>query len=60
MSARIFYLFLTVKVIEVINKYSMFITAPISVNGEHINTLKALWTMNASETTPEMHEAFFK
>lgn len=48
------------KIIDVINKYSIFITMPIYVNGELVNTIKALWTLNPNETTPEMHETFFK
>ncbi|KAI3413571.1 hypothetical protein GPALN_011061 [Globodera pallida] len=48
------------KVIEVINKYSYFVTAPIFVNGERVNEMRALWTMPPVETTPEMHETFFK
>ncbi|KAL3068333.1 hypothetical protein niasHT_030624 [Heterodera trifolii] len=48
------------KVVDVINKYSYFVTAPIFVNGERINVTRALWTMAPSETTPEMHETFFK
>ncbi|KAI1721604.1 hsp90 protein [Ditylenchus destructor] len=46
--------------INVINKYSSFVTIPIYVNGDLVNTMKALWMMNANETTPEMHESFFK
>lgn len=34
------------KVVEVINKYSYFITLPITVNGERVNTVDAIWTMN--------------
>uniref|UniRef100_A0A0N5A909 HATPase_c domain-containing protein n=1 Tax=Syphacia muris TaxID=451379 RepID=A0A0N5A909_9BILA len=48
------------KVIDVINKYSYFITLPITVNGERVNTLNAIWTMNPKEVTPEMHETFFR
>ncbi|KAI1728950.1 hsp90 protein domain-containing protein [Ditylenchus destructor] len=46
--------------INVVNKYSSFVTIPIYVNGELVNTMKALWMMNSTETTPEMHESFFK
>lgn len=48
------------KVSDVINKYSIFVTVPIYVNGELVNTTKAIWTLNPNETTPEMHETFFK
>ncbi|KAH7731329.1 Hsp90 protein [Aphelenchoides avenae] len=47
-------------VTDVVNKYSYFVTVPIYVNGERINTMDAIWTMNTSEVTPEMHETFFK
>ncbi|VDN54928.1 unnamed protein product [Dracunculus medinensis] len=48
------------RVIDVINKYSYFITVPISVNGERVNTMNAIWTMNPKDVTNEMHETFFK
>lgn len=48
------------KVVDVINKYSYFITLPITVNGERVNTLNAIWTMNPKEVTLEMHETFFR
>uniref|UniRef100_A0A9J2P7J7 Histidine kinase/HSP90-like ATPase domain-containing protein n=1 Tax=Ascaris lumbricoides TaxID=6252 RepID=A0A9J2P7J7_ASCLU len=48
------------RVIDVINKYSYFITLPITVNGERVNTLNAIWTMNPNEVTSEMHETFFR
>ncbi|MFH4980453.1 hypothetical protein AB6A40_007162 [Gnathostoma spinigerum] len=48
------------KVKDVINKYSYFVTVPITVNGERANALNAIWTMNPQEVTAEMHETFFK
>lgn len=48
------------KVVEVINKYSYFITLPITVNGERVNTVDAIWTMNPKEVTSEMHDTFFR
>uniref|UniRef100_A0A1I7TD01 HATPase_c domain-containing protein n=1 Tax=Caenorhabditis tropicalis TaxID=1561998 RepID=A0A1I7TD01_9PELO len=44
---------------EVINKYSYFVSAPILVNGERVNNLNAIWTMQAREVNKEMHENFF-
>lgn len=41
-------------------QYSYFITVPISVNGERVNTMNAIWTMNPKDVTNEMHETFFK
>ncbi|KAL4002163.1 Hsp90 family protein [Acanthocheilonema viteae] len=48
------------KVVEVINKYSYFITLPITVNGERVNTVEAIWTMNPKEVNSEMHDIFFR
>ncbi|KHN78556.1 Heat shock protein 75 kDa, mitochondrial [Toxocara canis] len=48
------------RVIDVINKYSYFITLPITVNGERVNTMNAIWTMNPKEVTNEMHDTFFR
>uniref|UniRef100_A0A914C2X2 Heat shock protein 75 kDa, mitochondrial n=1 Tax=Acrobeloides nanus TaxID=290746 RepID=A0A914C2X2_9BILA len=48
------------KVIDIINKYSYFVTVPIILNGDRVNTLNAIWTMNTNEVTQEMHETFFK
>ncbi|EFO92674.1 hypothetical protein CRE_16358 [Caenorhabditis remanei] len=45
---------------EVINKYSYFVSSPILVNGERVNNLNAIWTMQAREVNKEMHETFFK
>ncbi|KAI6209959.1 Heat shock protein 75 kDa, mitochondrial [Aphelenchoides besseyi] len=45
---------------EVINKYSYFVTVPILLNGQQINQMKAIWTMNSNEITKEMHETFFR
>lgn len=30
------------------------------MNGERVNTLNAIWTMNPNEVTSEMHETFFR
>lgn len=48
------------KIKDVINKYSYFVSQPILINGERINNLNAIWTMNPKEVTKEMHETFFK
>ncbi|CAD6188157.1 unnamed protein product [Caenorhabditis auriculariae] len=45
---------------EVINKYSYFVSSPIILNGERVNSLNAIWTMNPRDVTKEMHENFFK
>lgn len=48
------------KVVEVINKYSYFVALPITVNGERVNNVDAIWTMNPKEVTSEMHDTFFQ
>ncbi|CAD5220835.1 unnamed protein product [Bursaphelenchus xylophilus] len=48
------------RLIEVISKYSYFVTVPIFVNGERVNTMNAIWTMDSKDVTPEMHETFFR
>nr|CAR63545.1 putative Hsp90 protein [Angiostrongylus cantonensis] len=48
------------RVKEIIDKYSYFVATPILLNGERINSLNALWTMNPKDVTKEMHESFFK
>ncbi|VDM54125.1 unnamed protein product [Angiostrongylus costaricensis] len=47
------------RVKEIIDKYSYFVATPILLNGERINSLNALWTMNPKDVTKEMHESFF-
>lgn len=48
------------RVIDVISKYSYFINLPITVDGERVNTLNAIWTMSPKEVTTDMHETFFR
>ncbi|KAI6230613.1 Heat shock protein 75 kDa, mitochondrial [Aphelenchoides fujianensis] len=45
---------------EVINKYSYFVTVPILLNGQQVNTMKAIWTMNPNEVSRDDHENFFR
>ncbi|CAI4220951.1 unnamed protein product, partial [Auanema sp. JU1783] len=47
------------RISEVINKYSYFVSSPILLNGERINSLNAIWTMQPKDVTKEMHESFF-
>lgn len=48
------------ELIEVINKYSYFVNVPIFVNGERINTMNAIWTMDSKNVTADMHDTFFR
>ncbi|KAJ2866090.1 hypothetical protein GGH94_001795 [Coemansia aciculifera] len=48
------------KLKEVIKKYSNFVGFPISVNGEKVNTVEALWTKDKNSITDEDHTNFFQ
>ncbi|KAK6056627.1 hypothetical protein COOONC_05867 [Cooperia oncophora] len=45
---------------EIIDKYSYFVAAPILLNGERVNSLNAIWTLQPKDVTKEMHETFFQ
>ncbi|KAJ2079975.1 hypothetical protein H4R24_003410 [Coemansia sp. RSA 988] len=48
------------KLSEIIKKYSNFVGFPITVDGEKVNTIEALWTKGKSEITEEDHNSFYK
>jgi len=43
-----------------IRKYSNFVGFPITVDGERINTVDALWLKSKNEVTVEQHAEFFR
>ncbi len=43
----------------IVEKYSNFISFPIDFNGEHLNTVQAVWLKNRKEVTPEEYNAFY-
>ncbi|MEO8377550.1 MAG: molecular chaperone HtpG [Candidatus Sumerlaeota bacterium] len=45
---------------SVIQKFSNFVTFPIEVDGEKVNTVQAIWTRNKSNVTEEEYEEFYK
>jgi len=45
---------------KVIKKYSNFVGFPIKVNGEVVNTVKPLWTMNKKDITETEHKEFYQ
>ncbi|GFS35703.1 heat shock protein 75 kDa, mitochondrial [Trichonephila inaurata madagascariensis] len=45
---------------DIINKYSNFVGNPIYVNGKKANNVQAVWLMEPKETTPQMHNEFFR
>lgn len=44
----------------IIGKYSNFVGFPIDFNGEHINTVQAIWMKNKKDVTTEEYEEFYK
>lgn len=45
---------------DIIKKYSNFVQYPIFVNGEQVNTVKAVWALNPSEVTEEEYDGFYR
>ncbi len=48
------------KVESVIKQYSAFVSFPIKLDGEKVNTVQALWTRNKSEISEEEYTEFYK
>ncbi|HKJ65379.1 MAG TPA: molecular chaperone HtpG, partial [Desulfopila sp.] len=48
------------KVESVIKQYSAFVSFPIKLEGETVNTVQALWTRNKSEISEEEYTEFYK
>ncbi len=44
----------------IIGKYSNFVGFPIDFNGEHLNTVQAIWMKNKKDVKPEEYEAFYQ
>ncbi len=45
---------------DIVKKYSAFVQFPVSVNGEKVNTVDAIWLRSKSEIKDEEYEAFYK
>lgn len=45
---------------RVIKQYSSFVPYPITVNGQKVNTVDALWTKNKREISDENYNEFYK
>lgn len=45
---------------RIIKQYSSFVPYPVSVNGEKVNTVQALWTKNKNEISEEEYNEFYK
>jgi molecular chaperone HtpG len=48
------------RVKDIVKKYSAFVQFPVSVNGEKVNTIEAIWLRSKSEVTDEEYEEFYK
>ena len=44
----------------IVEKYSNFIGFPIDFNGEHLNTVQAIWMKNKKDVSKEEYEGFYK
>jgi TNF receptor-associated protein 1 len=45
---------------SVLGKYSNFVGFPITLNGERVNTVEAIWLKSKDSVTEEEYEAFYK
>ncbi|AFM41234.1 molecular chaperone of HSP90 family [Desulfosporosinus acidiphilus SJ4] len=45
---------------RIIKQYSSFVPYPVTVNGQKVNTVDALWTKNKNEITDEQYNEFYK
>ena len=44
----------------ILSKYSNFVGFPIDFNGEHLNTVQAIWMKNKKDVTAEEYEGFYQ
>lgn len=45
---------------HIINKYSNFINFPITINGDAVNFVKAIWARDKKEVTEEEYQKFYE
>ncbi len=48
------------RVKEILRRYSSFVPFPITVNGEKVNTIQAIWTRNKADVKEEEYTEFYK
>ena len=48
------------KIESIIKQYSAFVSFPIKLEGDTVNTVQALWTRNRNEITDEEYSEFYK
>ncbi len=44
----------------ILEKYSNFVSFPINLNGERVNTVEAIWLKSKKDVTEEQYEEFYK
>jgi TNF receptor-associated protein 1 len=45
---------------SIIKRYSNFVSFPVKVDGEVVNTVSAIWTLEKTAVTEEMYMDFYK
>lgn len=45
---------------SIVKKYSNFVSFPIELDGNRVNTIEALWTMDAKDVSEEKYAEFYK
>ncbi len=48
------------RVRELLRRYSNFVAFPINFNGEHINTVQAIWSKSKNDIKPEEYDEFYQ
>lgn len=48
------------KIESIIKQYSSFVSFPIKLDGDVVNTVQAIWTQNRNEISDEEYEEFYK
>jgi len=48
------------KIKSIIKRYSNFVSFPVKVNGEVVNTVSAIWTLDKSSVTEGMYDEFYR
>ena len=48
------------KIDAIIKQYSAFVSFPVKLDGETVNTVQAIWTRNKNEITAEEYTEFYK
>lgn len=48
------------RVKSILGKYSNFVSFPIQLNGERVNTVEAIWLKSKDEITEEQYKAFYQ